>query len=199
MDERQQRDLLERLLIHPPIASVLHRLQMYDRTTWEHSLRTARLTIVLGILYGLRGEDLWQLGCGGVLHDIGKLWVPREILNSTGPLTDREYRIIQLHPVSGAWYLNYLGGFSDTVLALVEQHHVNCDGTGYPQVGRVHPWTGLLRTADSYDAMVSRRSYQYGKTPEEALLDLQAHAQTWYDADAVRCIERWIGNKGGYL
>ena len=149
MDERQQRDLLERLLIHPPIASVLHRLQMYDRTTWEHSLRTARLTIVLGILYGLRGEDLWQLGCGGVLHDIGKLWVPREILNSTGLLTDRE--------------------------------------------------TGLLRTADSYDAMVSRRSYQHGKTPEEALLDLQAHAQTWYDADAVRCIERWIGNKGGYL
>lgn len=194
----QEQSVLKSLVNSKCIKYLLYKMYRYDVYTYEHLLRTADLSIILGVLYGLNYNQLMILGCGSLLHDIGKCWIPIELLHRQQTLTNREYQIVQSHPLFGSWYLGYLGWFSDSVLQLVEQHHVNCDGSGYPVVNKIHPWSKIIRVADSYDAMVFDRVYQLKKTPCEALCDLKKH-KDWYDNQIVLLLENWIEKTGGIL
>ena len=99
------------------------------------------MAVAIGELLGQPEGRLRQLALGGLLHDMGKLSVPNEILNKPGRLTDEEFAEIRRHPGAGRELLNELGGFPPLVLDLVESHHERLDGGGYPNGIRPPSWT----------------------------------------------------------
>jgi HD-GYP domain-containing protein (c-di-GMP phosphodiesterase class II) len=136
---------------------------------------------------GLRRD----LAVGGLLHDIGKLSVPLEILRKPGPLDDDEFAEIRRHPDSGRRLLEELGGFPDTVRRLVSDHHERLDGTGYPrglQGCDLSLETRILAACDVYDALISKRVYRDAWTPEDALTRLYAEAGTAFDETCVEAL-----------
>jgi HD-GYP domain-containing protein (c-di-GMP phosphodiesterase class II) len=136
-----------------------------------------------------------DLAVGGLLHDVGKLSVPLEILQKPGPLDDHEFAEIRKHPEAGRKLLDELGGFPETVRKLVSDHHERLDGTGYPnglKGTELTIETRILAVCDVYDALVSDRVYRAAWTPERALALLQEESGTGYDPAVVSALERIV-------
>jgi HD-GYP domain-containing protein (c-di-GMP phosphodiesterase class II) len=132
---------------------------------------------------------LRDLAIGGLLHDMGKLSVPDEILKKPGPLTDAEYAVIRRHPLWGAQLLGQLGGFSFQAWRLVLDHHERLDGKGYPRgigADQLDLPTRLLTVCDVYDALVSNRVYRKAWTRERALELLREESGAAFDP---RCVD----------
>jgi putative nucleotidyltransferase with HDIG domain len=130
-----------------------------------------------------------MLAIGGLLHDIGKLQVPDEILKKPGPLTDHEYAVVKRHPEWGAQLLRELGGFPDVARDVVLRHHERLDGSGYPHGAAGDDLdldTRILAVCDVYDALVSERVYREPWTHDRALAILEEGAGELFDE---RCIE----------
>jgi HD-GYP domain-containing protein (c-di-GMP phosphodiesterase class II) len=131
---------------------------------------------------------LRDLAVGGLLHDIGKLSLPRAILQKPGKLTDAEYLQIQRHPELGAQILTQLGGFSVGVATLVTDHHERLDGSGYP-----HRLAGdersdaarILGVCDVYDALISTRVYRAAWSDSDAIRYLREDAAVQFDQRVV--------------
>jgi len=179
------------------VRALLVRLADRDTSTEEHTRRVAllaaRVAEELRLPAGLRRD----LAVGGLLHDIGKLSVPLEILRKPGPLDDDEFAEIRRHPDAGRRLLEELGGFPETVRRLVSDHHERIDGTGYPQglEGGDQPIeTRILAACDVYDALVSDRVYRTAWTPERALALLRDEAG--YDPRVVAALERIVAPQG---
>ena len=109
------------------------RLERRDVSTEEHTRRVALLAAQVGEELKLSASARRHLAVGGLLHDIGKLSVPLEILNKPGKLTDDEFAAIKRHPVDGRKLLEELGGFPERIHGLVSDHHERLDGSGYPR------------------------------------------------------------------
>src|SRR3954454_18653150 len=174
------------------VRSLLVRLADRDASTEEHTRRVALLAARVGEELRLPPTLRRQLAVGGLLHDIGKLAVPLEILCKPGPLDDAEFAEIRRHPESGRRLLEELGGFSETVRRLLSHHHERLDGTGYPrglQGCDLTIETRILAACDVYDALVSDRVYRAAWTPERAfgLLEEESHA---YDQTVVAALRR---------
>jgi len=158
----------------------LHRgaLQALARTidakspwTAGHSERVTSLAVALGEWIGLPEPEIERLHRGGLLHDIGKIGIPGEILDKAGPLTTEERAIIETHPVVGARILTPVSPYAD-VLGIVRSHHERWDGTGYPDrlAGEAIPLLArVLSVADVYDAISSARPYR-GSMPHDQVL-----------------------------
>lgn len=180
------------------VRSLLVRLADRDTSTEEHTRRVAllaaRVAEELKLPAGLRRD----LAVGGLLHDVGKLSVPLEILQKPGPLTDEEFAEIRRHPEAGRRLLDELGGFPDTVKRLVTDHHERLDGTGYPAglEGCDLPIeTRVLAACDVYDALVSDRVYRAAWPPERALALL--HDEPGFDPNVVAALERVVTPREG--
>jgi HD-GYP domain-containing protein (c-di-GMP phosphodiesterase class II) len=134
---------------------------------------------------------LRQLALGGLLHDMGKLSVPNEILNKPGRLTDEEFAEIRRHPGAGRELLTELGGFPALVLDLVESHHERIDGGGYPNRVRADELdleVRILTVADVYDALTADRVYREAWPAERALALLDDETGTAFDAECVAAL-----------
>jgi HD-GYP domain-containing protein (c-di-GMP phosphodiesterase class II) len=154
------------------VRALLVRLGEKDPSTEGHTRRVATLAVQIGEQLGLSEGRLRQLALGGLLHDIGKLSVPDEILCKPGRLTDDEFAEIRRHPGAGRELLRELGGFSPLVLELVESHHERLDAAGYPnRVGAdlLSLEVRVLTVADVYDALTADRVYREAWTRERAL------------------------------
>jgi putative nucleotidyltransferase with HDIG domain len=148
------------------------RLAEKDVSTEEHTRRVASLTVEIGERLGLSAPRLRALATGALLHDIGKLSIPDEILGKPGPLSDEEYGEIKLHAERGRNLLTELGGFDDGVKRLVAEHHERLDGSGYPHGLRAEELdleTRILAVCDVYDALVSPRVYRDAWSYQEAI------------------------------
>jgi hypothetical protein len=177
------------------VRSLLVRLADRDTSTEEHTRRVALLAARVGEELKLPPSARRHLAVGGLLHDIGKLSVPLEILNKPGSLDDDEFAEIQKHPESGRRLLEELGGFSDTVRRLVSDHHERLDSTGYPrglQGCDLTIETRILAACDVYDALVSDRVYRAAWTPERALALLRDESGSGYDPKVVEALERVV-------
>jgi putative nucleotidyltransferase with HDIG domain len=163
---------------------------MIDATSpWTagHSLRVTHLAIAIGRELRLGATQLDQLHRGGMVHDIGKLGVPTEILDKPGRLTAEERRIVEQHPVIGVDLLAPFAEFAD-VLPIVRSHHERPDGGGYPDrlVGDEIPLLArVLAVADVYDALTSDRPYRAGMNHEDALDLMVAGGGIWLDATVL--------------
>jgi putative nucleotidyltransferase with HDIG domain len=185
----------EEAYLGPRVRALMVRLGERDTSTEEHTRRVARLAASVADELKLPATARRHLAVGGLLHDIGKLSVPLEILRKPGPLDDAEFAAIKRHPVDGRRLLDELGGFPVAVRRLVSDHHERLDGRGYPgglTAAELPLETRILAVCDVYDALVSDRVYRAAWTPERAfaLLREEAHA---YDQVVVEALCRVVG------
>src|SRR3954453_11349046 len=174
----------------PRVRALLVRLEARDTSTGEHTRRVAMLAATVADELKLPATSRRHLAIGGLLHDIGKLAVPLEILQKPASLTDEEFAAIERHPGDGRKLLEELGGFDVEVRRLVSDHHERLDGRGYPAgltAAQLPVETRILAVCDVYDALVSDRVYRKAWTMERAfgLLREEAHA---YDQVVVEAL-----------
>jgi hypothetical protein len=174
------------------VRALTLRLAEKDAYTEGHTRRVALRAVLVGEELGLAPNRLRMLATGGLLHDIGKLSVPDEILKKPGPLDDHEFAVIKKHPEWGYRLLGELGGFSEGVRRLVLDHHERLDGGGYPN-GRsataLDIETRILTVCDVYDALLSVRVYRDAWTHDRAMELLHEQTGTAFDAACVRALE----------
>jgi HD domain len=182
------------------IRALVIRLAEKDAYTEEHTRRVALRAVQVGEELGLTPGRLRALAVGGLLHDIGKLSVPDEVLKKPGPLDADEYAVIQRHPEHGRRLLRELGGFGDGVLRLVHDHHERLDGSGYPE-GRgaeeLDLDTRILAVCDVYDALISTRVYRAAWSAEKALGLLFEQAGSLFDSRCVEALSRVLAREAG--
>jgi HD-GYP domain-containing protein (c-di-GMP phosphodiesterase class II) len=188
----------EEAFLGPRVRALLVRLAEKDDYTEAHTRAVSLLAVQIGERLGLSPVRLRTLALGALLHDMGKLAVPDEILQKPGPLTDEEFAVIRKHPVWGDELLAELGGFGAGVRALVMNHHERLDGKGYPrglQADALDLETRILTVCDVYDALVSKRVYRDAWTRERALQLLHDETGSAFDAGCVTALEAVLAGK----
>jgi putative nucleotidyltransferase with HDIG domain len=186
----------EEAFLGPRVRALMIRLEQRDGSTEEHTRRVAILAAQVGEELKLPATTRRHLAVGGLLHDIGKLSVPLEILRKPAALTDEEYAEIKRHPEAGRRLLEELGGFSPTVLDLVSDHHERLDGRGYPRgmtEEELPLHTRILTVCDVYDALVSDRVYRAAWTPERAFELLRDDTGRAFDGRCVEALAKVVG------
>jgi HD-GYP domain-containing protein (c-di-GMP phosphodiesterase class II) len=188
----------EEAFLGSQIRALTVRLAEKDTYTEEHTRRVALRAVQVGEELGLPPGRLRTLAVGGLLHDIGKLSVPDEILKKPGSLDPGEYTVIQRHPENGRSLLRELGGFGDGVLRLVHDHHERLDGTGYPRGLREAELdldTRILAVCDVYDALISTRVYRLAWSAEKALALLFEQTGSAFDNRCVEALARVLARE----
>jgi diguanylate cyclase (GGDEF)-like protein len=169
------------------LAMLSDALETKDSYTADHARQVADLTERVGARLGLVGQQLRTLRYGALLHDIGKIGVPSEILNKPGPLTDEEFEQVKQHTVIGERMLRHIP-FFESVHPLVRSAHERWDGGGYPdglEGDDIPMGARIICACDAFHAMTSDRPYRAGTSHEEALRELRRHAGTQFDAAVV--------------
>ncbi|TCP57682.1 putative nucleotidyltransferase with HDIG domain [Tumebacillus sp. BK434] len=159
-----------------------------DGFLYHHSVNVALMALAIGIEYGLTEKQLLDLGVGTLLHDIGKLRLPQDILNKPGRLTPEEYEIIKQHPMIGYEMLRLQDDISVVSAHVALQHHERVDGTGYPRGIKgeeMHIFGKITAVADVYEALTANRVYRKGQLPHEALELLLGACGTHFDREIV--------------
>jgi len=190
------KDCVESILRNPAAMLWLARIKNSDAYTAEHSLRVSILSIALGKELGLPAYQLEQIGVCGMLHDIGKIKVPNEILNKPGALTADELRIMQSHAAEGRKLLMSNQQVTAATVDVAYSHHERLDGRGYPRgldASKIPYYAKLIAVVDSYDAINSDRIYSKGKSSLESLRILMEAVNSHFDEEMVGCFVRLIG------
>lgn len=163
--------IVEQILDRGILTLDLTDLRSFDGYTYAHSVNVAVIACVIGFGLNLENEELEQLVMAGLLHDLGKLVIPREILNKTTRLTNEEYDIMKTHSSLSYEIIRERWDIPANVKTAVLYHHENIDGSGYPDGmdgEQTSLFTKILHTADVYDALVSKRPYKKPYSPYEA-------------------------------
>ncbi len=164
-------------------------LKSFDDYTYFHCTNVATLSIVMGATLGLSKSKLSELGFGALLHDIGKVFIKKEIINKEGKLTNEEYKIIQNHSRLGYNYLKRNKDISTNAKYGVLQHHEKYNGTGYPNkiVGnKISLYGRIISIADVYDALTSDRPYRKALLPSEAIEYIMANGGSMFDTELIK-------------
>ncbi|HEX4992389.1 MAG TPA: HD domain-containing phosphohydrolase, partial [Rubrobacteraceae bacterium] len=165
-------------------------LESRDPLIGEHLKAVSRLASRIGSSMSLPRDRLDALALGALLHDVGKIGVPDEILHKPGPLTDKEYETIKRHPVLGAEMLAPVEKLAQAIPA-VRHHHERFDGRGYPDGlrGEQIPLTArVVSVADAFDSMIRDRPYGYGISRQAALEEVERNSGTQFDPRVVKVL-----------
>lgn len=167
--------------------ALLSTISAKDEYTRGHCERVAHYSVMIGKALNLSIKDISMLQYAGLLHDIGKVEVPKLILSKTGKLNDSELDIIRQHPVYSANILEPLS--MNQLIDYVLHHHERYDGFGYPHrlAGEsISLGARILCVADSFDAMLSERPYSASMTIDEAFMELEKNSGTQFDPEIVK-------------
>jgi uncharacterized domain HDIG len=151
--------------------AVLDNVRAHDNYSYVHSLRVGTLLSLFGYTIGLRGDELLVLACGGLVHDIGKMTIPHDVLNKPGRLTPDEWTVMQGHVKGSIRYLQK-GNMPRGVVTIAAQHHEKLDGSGYPfglDGGKLNDLARMAAIVDVFSALTDRRVYKPALAPEHAL------------------------------
>jgi putative nucleotidyltransferase with HDIG domain len=185
----------EEAFLGSQVSGLMRQLAAKDEYTEGHTRRVALLAVEVGEELALPPARLRELATGGLLHDIGKLSVPDEVLKKPAALDDAEYALVQKHTVWGDALLGRLG-FSPRIRQLVRDHHERLDGTGYPNGNTVLSLeTRLLAACDVYDALRSDRVYREAWCHERAIALLRDEAGTKFDSRCVEALSRVLDRR----
>ncbi len=175
---------------------LLNSLQAYDEYTFAHSVNVAVISAAISRILGL-GEDFVEaISHAALLHDIGKIYVPREIIHKGGLLTPSEWQTVRRHPVDGERILRE-EGFDLMARRVAYEHHMRHDLTGYPTPKEgyaTHRASEIVRIADSYDALTTRRPYRRQISPYEAVKLMEQGSGSEFDPGCFAAFMRVLGN-----
>jgi diguanylate cyclase (GGDEF)-like protein/putative nucleotidyltransferase with HDIG domain len=166
-------------------------IEAKDRYTQGHCVRVADIACAIAAKSGLDQKALFWFRIGALLHDVGKLVVPPEVLNKPGKLTDEEWALMRRHPSAGVEMLAEID-FPWDVRPIIESHHERWDGKGYPHglTGEEIPLTArILCVADVYDALTSERSYRRALPHDEAMAIMRADVEKAFDPQVFALFE----------
>jgi HD-GYP domain-containing protein (c-di-GMP phosphodiesterase class II) len=170
-------------------------LEADDEYTGLHSRDVVSLAVAVADRMGVDSRQRRNVEFGALLHDVGKIAVPREILNKPGPLTDAEWLVIRTHTVEGQRMLDRVGGVLSDVGAIVRSSHERWDGGGYPDglAGEEIPFEScIVSCCDAFNAMTTDRSYRLGRPAEEALGELLENSGTQFRPDVVTAVTKVV-------
>ncbi len=166
------------------LLALARSIEMKDPYTEGHCERLSAYAVALGTRIGLSIDETTALQRAGVLHDIGKVAVPDSILLKPGPLTEEEWSVVRLHPVTGEHICSPIRSFN-RVLPIIRHHHERFDGSGYPDglAGDAIPVTArVLQVVDVYDALTTERPYKSALSANQALETMQEEVDRgWWD------------------
>jgi response regulator RpfG family c-di-GMP phosphodiesterase len=160
--------------------------------TLQHSQRVAGFSRLIGVEAGLDKHELEVLEIGALLHDIGKAGIPHNVLMKPASLSEREWRIMRMHPALGWQLLNRINGIAREA-EIVYSHHERFSGGGYPrglEKEEIPIGARIFSIADTLDAMISDRPYRRGCPLAEAREEISLLRGTQFDPEIVRCFER---------
>jgi len=171
-------------------------MRNYDNYTFTHMVNVSILTMGQARALGIEGRLLREFGLSALMHDIGKVRTPKEILNKPDKLTDDEFVIMRRHTVDGAEILRRTPEMPILAPVVAFEHHLRLDGTGYPFGVRrqsLNVGTMLCSISDIYDAMRSQRAYQQAFPTERILAVLKRNDGTQFDQHLVRRFVQLLG------
>ncbi|MEW6647846.1 MAG: HD-GYP domain-containing protein [Pseudomonadota bacterium] len=181
---------------NPHALMSLGRIRQMDKYTFEHSVSVGVLMLSFAKELGLERDVLHEIGIGALLHDIGKIKTPDQILNKPGKLTDEEFAIMRQHVVFSREVLEQTAGISPTSLAVAAQHHERYDGTGYPlklKGDEISPYGQMAAIVDVYDAISADRCYRKGEEPTIVLRKLLEWSKFHFNERLVHQFIRCVG------
>ena len=170
-------------------------LQTYDENTYLHSLSVTVISIAIGTELELNKEQLCNLGVCAMLHDIGKIEIPIEIISKPAKLTKNEYDIVKTHTSLGGSYIVKNKEISNDIYLGVVSHHEKFDGTGYPnglKKKEIPLFGRIITVSDVYDALTANRPYRTPIKPFEAIEYIMGGAGTSFDYDIVKAFLKRI-------
>ena len=169
------------------VGSLIDSTRRHDGYTAEHSIRTSKLSRDIGTSMGLSSEAVEQVQLAALLHDIGKIGVPRSVLHKNGSLDQAEISLVRLHPILGASILSTITELR-ALAPLVMHHHERFDGNGYPNglCGSEIPIESrIILVADAFDAMTTDRHYSGAVTKKAAKAEMVLWSGRQFDPMAV--------------
>jgi putative nucleotidyltransferase with HDIG domain len=176
----------------------LLRIKEVDEYTYVHSISVSALCISFAQGLGLDSTKIKQIGIGGLVHDIGKMKAPLEILNKPGPLSEKEFEIMKRHVKDGVSTLQQYPNLDQDCTCVTSHHHERLDGTGYPdglKGDEISEFGQIAAIVDIYDALSSERCYKHAMPPTEALKKLLEWSQSYLNRELV---EKFIAHLGIY-
>lgn len=177
-------------------------IECNDAFTQGHCDRVADLACALAAADGMDEESLFWVRVGALLHDVGKVVVPAEVLNKRGALTDDEWQVVRSHTLAGVDLVRGVE-FPAEVMDILQSHHERWDGGGYPHglAGHSIPRAArIVCIADAYDALTSTRSYKMPRTHDDALAVMRGDGGTHFDPVLLvlfeSTVEAWTAGRG---
>jgi hypothetical protein len=192
--ERSQRidSLFELSEAYRGTARVLAQVVEYDDAyTGRHTRGVVELAGETAAQLGLMASARRNVELAALLHDVGKITIPKEIINKQGGLTDQEWALIKTHTVEGQQMLDQIGGLMSEIGGIIRSAHENFDGSGYPdglRGERIPMESRVILCCDAFNAMTTDRPYRKGRAPDAALAELRAHAGSQFDPRVVEAL-----------
>jgi HD-GYP domain-containing protein (c-di-GMP phosphodiesterase class II) len=188
-------EIVDNIIANGDVEVNMNHLLGHHEYTYLHCVNVGILAISIGIKLDLNRDNLIYLGTAGILHDVGKKFVPVEILDKQGKLSKEEFKLIQKHPEFGFEFLADAKELNSVTKVGVLEHHERFDGSGYPRGLKGEEITifgRILAVADTYDAMTSDRAYRDAFSPSETVEYLMGSGNQLYDSGIidvfVRCV-----------
>ncbi len=170
----------------------------HDYYTVNHSVNVCILGVALGNGIGLDRDELYELGIGLILHDLGKSKIDESILMKKGPLNDSEWKIIKNHPTYGAEIAESTKQVTPLSLTVIRQHHEKCSGKGYPlglYEPQIHLFSRIAALADVYDALTTERPYSSARNAFSAIQLMQKEMANDFSRDLFKELVLLLTNK----
>ena len=191
-------EMIDQLLSDPKLIVELTDIRSMDDYVFAHSVNVCVLALMTGISLGYERPKLHHLGMGALLHDIGKILVPKEILDKPGSLSKEEYEIVKKHPEFGLQILQNNSQVSSLSKLVVYQHHERYCGEGYPQGLKdieIHEFAQITGMVDMYDALTADRVYRKAFLPHEAFEMISGAGDYLF---SYQLIEPFLSNIAAY-
>ena len=193
--KRAVQGIVDQVLDNESSMVTMTTLRGFDEYTFTHSVNVCIFSVVIGQRLGFTKLQLYELGLGALLHDIGKMRVDTEVINKAGGLTEDEWTQLKDHPTEGLLLLFQMHGFADVPyrqMLMAYEHHMKIDLSGYPQNERTRElglFSRIVAVADGFDAGTSVRSYQYEPwPPDEVLKEMRDNPRRGFDQLIVKAL-----------
>ncbi len=188
--------LVQSVIRNPDALTWLVKMKQQDNYTYYHSMAVCVMALTVGRHLGLPQDELNAMGTGTLLQDIGKIRIPKGILDKTGELTSVERQVLRQHVETGIKMLDRQHELSNETMEIVRSHHERHDGSGYPKGihgGLITPTTTIAAMADTFQALTSHRPYRPAMTSLDALTKMYELGDGWFPQAMVEHLIQCVG------